>query len=146
MILTIFGYLANEKWLYQQVIDHHLADDPNPADFDDDEEYEDVLEDQRTSAMTRVAERLRKETGIDELRLQAVWVATGQTMLCWQLPGRMRAARRQQEDERRLRSLHHTISAGGSFEEPKYHASHNGSLPPVLQKTQPSSALDAMRL
>jgi hypothetical protein len=35
--------LSNEKWLYQQVIDHHLADDPNPVDFDNDEEYEDVF-------------------------------------------------------------------------------------------------------
>ena len=146
MVLKVFGYLANERWLYQQVIDHHLADDPNPADFDDDREYEDVLEDQRTSAMTRVAERLRTETGIDELRLQAVWVAGGQSMLFWQLPGRMRAIRRQQEDERRLRRLHHIISAGDSFEEPKYHASHDGSLPQALQKTQLSSALDAMRL
>ena len=29
MVLTILGYLTNEKWLYQQVINHHLADDPN---------------------------------------------------------------------------------------------------------------------
>src|SRR5882762_9316728 len=56
-------------------------------------------------------------------------------MLCWQLPGMMRPTHRQQEDERRLRRLHHIISAGGAFEEPKYHASHNGSLPQTLQKT-----------
>jgi hypothetical protein len=36
--------------------------------------------------MVRVADRLRVETGIYELRLDSVWVAKGLTMLCWHLP------------------------------------------------------------
>ena len=51
----IFGYLANEKWLYQQVIDHGLAVEPTLSDFDSQEEYDrrhkEVLEGRRTSAM-----------------------------------------------------------------------------------------------
>lgn len=77
-IAMIFGYLANEKWLYQQVIDHDLAVEPSLAEFDSQAEYdqrhEEVLEGRRTSAMMRVADRLRAETGIYELRLDSVWV------------------------------------------------------------------------
>jgi hypothetical protein len=102
------------------------------------------LED-RTRVMTRVAKTLRKETGIDELQLQAVWIPRGQTMLCGQLPARMRAARRQQEDER-LDRLHDTISAGSTLKNQNITHRTTDICSPALQKTQLSSALDTMQL
>jgi len=146
MVLTVFGYLANEKWLYHQVIDRKLADEPIRAEFDDDEEYTDAVEDQRISAMKGVVEIVRRETGIRELRLQAAWVARNQTMLCWQLPDRMRVMRRTPEDDGSLRKLYGFINIGRTFEEPTYLASCDGSLPPSLQKDQVPPALQAMRL
>jgi hypothetical protein len=97
--------------------------------------------------MMRVADRLRAETGIYELRLDSVWVTKGMTMLCWRLPERMRGIKRTPVDDNRLRLLHRTINPGASFTEPKYYASSSGSIPRELRKvTQPSSAIAAMRL
>ena len=150
-IAMIFGYLANEKWLYEQVIDHDLAVEPSLAEFDSQAEYdqrhEEVLEGRRTSAMMRVADRLRAETGIYALRLDSVWVTESMTMLCWRLPERMRGNKRTPVDDSRLRMLHYTINPRAYFSEPKYYASSSGAVPRELRKvTQPSSAIAAMRL
>jgi hypothetical protein len=147
----IFGYLANEKWLYQQVIDHDLAVEPSLSEFDSQEEYDqrhkEVLEGRRTSAMMRVADKLRAETSIYELRLDSVRVAKSMTMLCWRLPERMRGNKRTPVDDSRLCMLHRTINPGTSFTEPKYYASSSGTVPMELRKViQPSSTIAAMRL
>jgi len=145
MAHTVFGYLANEKWLLQEVINRQLAADPDPREYPDPKSYADAADDLRKTAIIRVAAHVKQATKINGLRLGLVWVARKQTMLCWQLPEQMRARYRSAEGSKALEKLYNMAELGDPFEEPQDLASVDGPLPRHMRRDEVPLALRSMR-
>jgi hypothetical protein len=145
MVFAVFGYFANEKWLLQEVINRQLAADPDPQEYPDPKAYADAVDDLRKTATIRVAAHVKQATKINGLRLGLVWVARKQTMLCWQLPEKMRARYRSEEGSKALGKLYNMAKLGDTFEEPQDLASVDGPLPRHMRRDEVPLVLQTMR-
>jgi len=120
-----FGYLADEHWLFKEVGERRLGNEPSDSDFEDFEGTEEeraeqhvaFSEEYKTDAMRNLGPLLGKELSI-EVRLAVVWVANNKSIRFWVVPKKMKASRRTQEDDEILKKFYATVRNNAPFEEP----------------------------